>query len=52
MKKKLYVVPISELILIKENLLVQKTSVSMDASRSEEEPWQGGGDLDGGEWEL
>lgn len=52
MEKKLYIVPMSELIPIKEDLLVQKTSVSMDAPRSEEEPWQGGGDLDGGEWEL
>ena len=52
MKKKVYVAPKSEVFPMMEELLVQKTSVTMDAPHSEEEEWEDGGELDGGEWKL
>ena len=51
MKKKKYVAPTSEVFPMMEELLVQKTSVMMDAPHSEEEQWGGDEEIDGGETE-
>ena len=51
MKKKTYVAPKSEVFPMMEELLVHKTSVTMDAPHSEEEQWGGDEEIDGGETE-
>ena len=51
MKRKVYVAPTCEVFPMMEELLVHKTSVTMDAPQSEEEQWGSDEEIDGGEFE-